>query len=85
MTRSDESRQRRIANKATTNLNRPLKGLCPIYDIIFDIYLKIVIWTGLDCDGGVAAGLHDARVLLAGGVHHHPEEECQAQQISGEN
>ena len=47
--------------------------------------VTIVTWTGLDCDGGVATGLHDARVLLPGGVHHHPEEECQTQQISGEN
>ena len=39
----------------------------------------------VDCDGGVATGLHDARLLLPGGVHHHTEEECHAQQISGEN
>ena len=38
-----------------------------------------------DCHGGLAAGLHDARLLLPGGVHHHTEEECHSQQISGEN
>ena len=38
-----------------------------------------------DGHGGLATGLHDAGLLLPGGVHHHPEEECQLQQISGEN
>ena len=37
-----------------------------------------------DSHGGVAAGLHDARLLLPGGVHHHPQEDGGPQQASGE-
>ena len=48
-------------------------------------FSKLRLSTHVDGDGGVAAGLHDAGVLLLGGVHHHSEEECPAQQGSGEN
>ena len=50
-----------------------------------EIFSNLRPSTHVDGDGGVASGLHDAGVLLPGGVHHHPQEERHLQQISGEN